>query len=341
MNKSISKLTISTPELVELHKNKLERLSKNKSYSKNAIDIGTRIYSNLGNLRSVTLEITPELGKRLASGELKRTNGILRHRDGRIFKHLKDAKPTKLKNVSRSLNIAFAGLTILEDQLVDQKLNEIVDIVTRIEEKLDARLKGKYKSAMDQFRELSTYENPENAKHRVSIILNELGLVQREYNELYKNKWRKYNNLKTRYQSLKKSKIKLSNKSVGQEMSKEANDLIDLFCLIISCKLSYVITKYYFEDDQASAQIKSYDLLEYAKSEIDKFEDEFGDDAIREIKKNYKRVISRNKWNESKLTSIEEELKPISSTSNLLLNQLIMTDLAAFPETEELPPWKT
>ncbi len=343
MSKELSKVNISTPELIELSKNKLEKLSKNKNYPKKVIDIGSRVYENFDALGTVTLEITPELSKRLAKGELRRTNGILRHKDGSIYKHLKEANPTKLKTLSKSINIAFAGLAILEDHLIDEKLNELIDITTRIEGKIDAQNRGKYKSAMDQFRELSTYTNIGNAKNRVPNVLDKLSESQHIYDDLYRKKWLEYNKLNTRYQILKKSKLKISNKNVVDKMNKTANELIDVFCLIMSCITSYVTLKYYLEDDQASAQLKSYEMIEYAKSQIDLFEKEFGPDAINEIKKNYKRVISKNAWKESHLESLENNMKQISATSNVLFNQLIMADLAAFPEfeeKEEIPIWK-
>ncbi|MCH8004485.1 MAG: hypothetical protein IH934_07705, partial [Nanoarchaeota archaeon] len=178
-------------------------LSENSSYKPHIIDTSKKIVEHyeivLPAQKTVTLVINDNLLKLLAKGKVTRTGGVVRTKNGKIFKHLVDVKPNKISKAIKIVNVAFIAFDIIEHAIIDAKLKEILKLVKEIVEKLDAQNMGEYESAIKQFIELSKHTNLRAREKRIPIIQNELSKSEEIFKKLYEAKWIEYNDIKAKF----------------------------------------------------------------------------------------------------------------------------------------------
>lgn len=282
----------TTLVLLEKSKEKLKSISNNSNYNKNIINAGKQLIGNYEKLlitkRTVTLMIPDHIVKKLGTDTVRLTGGVARYKDGRIYEHLKDIRPTKLTKSVKIASLAFFAFDMLEDAIIDEKLKEIEKYVKQIDTKLDAQNYGKYESTIEQFLDLGKYTNDAKRDNRVSIILDKLNDCDRIFNRLYEGKWKEYDTKKTIYHS-----SRFYNHTEVDKINKLRDELLEYLSIIISCKITEIIGLMQYEKEFVLAQEKSYILQEFCLNQLDRFGKAFGMSALKEFKENYKAPFSR------------------------------------------------
>jgi len=331
VNRNIVK--VSFRELAERCDKKLNSLSKNKSYKPAIIRSGRRVLENgeklLRRNNKVILEIPDNFRKKLGSGIVVRTRGVLRTKNAQIIKHLNDVKPSKFTKALKIANIAMLGIDILESALLDEKLKEILIMVNEIDKKLEAQNRGAYRSAIDQMIELTKHANLRERDRRVPIVLDRLSFCEHLYKELYEAKWGQFLTQKQKFQ-----RAKIRNKPELDSMRNLAEELFNYVSIILSCKIPRIIILFQMQKEFILAQEKSYALLDYTSNQFQRFDKEIGTNELRRLKKKFKNPIRKFQDDKATFDYSGRKFKELISGSEHLLDSLILFDLT-------IPQYKT
>ncbi len=266
--------------LVTKFEEKQKKLSLNPVYAKEGLKHGNLALEKLLDLRknriiSVDLEVPKEFVEKLATGEVIRTAGVLRKNENyAIAKHLKEAKPTNVKQFTKVVNAAFMAVDILEAVLVEQKLHEILSVVKDIDAKLDAQNLGALHSAFEQMKELHLIKNQDIKAPKILFLQEKLSYCEHLFLELYQYKWEKYQKLKLDYNA-----AHVYNQGELEEIRDLAQQLPHDLTAIILCKVGQ-IKLYEMQEEIVAAQEKAFNLTEFAAVKLKEFENEFGNYGI-------------------------------------------------------------
>lgn len=144
------------------------------------------------NLVRATLEVPKSIRKGLASGTLMRAGSIVKDaKTGQVVSHLSEIRPAKFARMGKAgIGLFLAAISVAEQVLLNEKLNQIQDLLNAVDSKLDAQNRGLLRKAFEQVSSLPNYHLPENRRQKVFQIQSDLAGASAIYRELYESHWK-------------------------------------------------------------------------------------------------------------------------------------------------------
>ncbi|UCH95936.1 MAG: hypothetical protein JSV88_03575 [Candidatus Aminicenantes bacterium] len=305
-------------DLVDKLKKKAKDLSTNPRYVKDTLNLTYSVLEKLEKLKQkkfvqVELRIPEELVEKLGKGKIFRVGEIIKQKENHsLVKLLVETKPSNVKKLLKTRNIAFKTVDLMESLLLDQKLEEIIGKVEEIDRKLDAQNKGALKSAVRQMKELPLIQNPDTRKSKILFIQDKLSHCEHVLGELYESNWYRYKALKSNFE-----KSLISNRKELKEMCEIGEKLPGELEPIILCKFGQV-KLYEMQEEFVLAQEKAFDTVKYVSEKLEDFKNEFSESSLDRKNENYKNPADFNK--KKTLLKLKDQLVEPNEYIEYLLN---------------------
>jgi hypothetical protein len=316
------KIVLSFPELVAKIEKRHESLAANPRYQRGGAKLAVHYLNKLDDLRrrnliKVELEIPKKLSRQLRANKVFRKGGVLRRTgSGEVVKHLKEIRPSNVRKLARSLNVAFVVVDALESVLLDEKLKEILEVVRSIEAKLDAQNRGKLKGALAGMQDIPLIHDSETKRQRICLIQNSLKEAEWVFREEYENRWKKYSQSRTSFDS-----AWITNATELQQMQEQAGSLVESLEPIVLCQLGH--TQLYVElNEYVSAEKGAEHLTAFLAENVERFKQGFGEASLAAKEPKHKRLL--NIGREKRFSEFRDNvLEPMERIESLLNETLV------------------